>query len=62
VAAALGLSQTRHQSALRALAFKWIRGLHRCWDDRIPGDKTRYRLALQKRHAPLLKFAAQSSP
>ena len=50
----------RHQAALRALAFKWIRVLHRCWIDHIPYDESRYLMALQKRHAPLLKFAADS--
>jgi transposase len=50
---------TRHQPALRALAFKWIRVLHRCWVDRTPYDESRYLMALQKRHAPLLKFAAE---
>ena len=48
-----------HQPALRALAFKWIRILHRCWLDRSPYDEAKYLLALQKRHAPLLAFAAQ---
>ena len=48
----------RHQAALRALAFKWIRILHRCWLDRAPYDESRYLMALQKRQAPLLKFAA----
>jgi transposase len=48
-----------HQPALRALAFKWIRVLYRCWVDRVPYDESRYLMALQKRHAPLLKFAAQ---
>jgi transposase len=48
----------RHQAALRALAFKWIRILYRCWVDRVPYDETRYLLALQKRQAPLLKVAA----
>ena len=52
----------RHQAALRALAFKWIRILYRCWVDRVPYDESRYLIALQKRHAPLLKFAAQNSP
>lgn len=47
----------RHQAALRALAFKWIRIL-RCWVERTPYDESRYLLALQKRQAPLLKFAA----
>lgn len=49
----------RHQAALRALAFKWIRVLHRCWVDRTPYDEARYLLALQKRQAPLLRFAAE---
>jgi hypothetical protein len=51
----------RHQAALRTLAFKWIRVLYRCWIERTPYDETRYLMALQKRHAPLLQFAAKSS-
>lgn len=47
-----------HNAAIRALAFKWIRILFRCWSDRTPYDESRYLSALQKRHAPLLKFAA----
>jgi hypothetical protein len=43
----------RHQAALRALAFKWIRILHRCWVERKPYDESRYLLAHQKRQAPL---------
>jgi transposase len=39
----------RHQAALRALAFKWIRILFRCWRDRVPYDESRYLAALQKR-------------
>lgn len=50
-----------HQAAPRALAFKWIRILYRCWVERQPYDETRYLMALQKRHAPLLKFAAEAS-
>lgn len=52
----------RHQAALRALAFKWIRVLHRCWVDRTPYNESRYLMALQKRQAPLLKFVAQAAP
>ena len=48
----------RHQAALRALAFKWIRILYRCWVDQVPYDETRYLKALQKRQAPLLRTAA----
>jgi hypothetical protein len=46
------------QSALRVLAFKWIRILYRCWVDRLPYDESKYLMALQKRNAPLLKHAA----
>jgi hypothetical protein len=44
-----------------ALAFKWIRVLFRCWVDRVPYDESRYLAALQKRHSPILKFAAEAS-
>ena len=50
-----------HNAAVRALAFKWIRILWRCWVDRTPYDESRYLDALRKRHSPLLAFAAQSS-
>src|SRR6266540_1583444 len=30
-----------HNAAIRALAFKWIRILWRCWADRQPYDETR---------------------
>jgi hypothetical protein len=48
----------RHQAALGALAFKWIRIIHRCWVERKPYDEFKYLLALQKRQGPLLNFAA----
>jgi transposase len=48
-----------HNATIRALAFKWIRILFRCWVDRTPYDESRYLSALQKRQSPLLKFAAQ---
>lgn len=47
-------------ATIRALAFKWIRILFRCWVDRTPYDESRYLLALQKRQSPILKFAAHS--
>jgi transposase len=43
-----------HQAALRALAFKWIRILHRCWQDRTPYDEAKYLSALKRRGSPLL--------
>lgn len=42
------------QAALRALAFKWIRILHRCWQDRTPYDEAKYLNALKRRGSPLL--------
>ena len=48
------------QSALRALAFKWVRILFRCWQDRVAYDESTYLKALQKRHSPLLTAAANS--
>jgi hypothetical protein len=35
----------QHQAALRALAFKRIRILYRCWVDRVQYDETRYLLS-----------------
>lgn len=46
-----------HQAALRALAFKWIRILYRCWQERTPYDEARYLQALQKKGSPLLAAA-----
>ena len=55
-----GIRRARHQAALRALAFKWIRILFRCWKDRVPYDDSRYLMALQKKQSPLLKFVADN--
>lgn len=44
-----------YQAALRALAFKWIRILYRCWQTRIPYNESTYLNALQCRGSPLLK-------
>jgi hypothetical protein len=44
-----------HQAALRALAFKWIRILSRCWHDRTPYDEATYLTALKRRASPLLR-------
>jgi transposase len=42
-----------HHAAVRALAFKWIRVLFRCWKDRKPYDEQLYLQSLQKRNSPL---------
>jgi transposase len=49
-----------HNAALRALAFKWIRIVWRCWIDRVPYDESRYLTALQRRGSSLLSFAAKA--
>jgi len=43
-----------HQAAVRALAFKWIRILYRCWQARTPYDELTYLEALRRRGSPLL--------
>src|SRR6266571_5700484 len=43
-----------HQAAVRALAFKWIRILYRCWQKRTPYDESVYLHALKRRNVPLL--------
>jgi len=40
-----------HHAAVRALAFKWIRILFRCWKDGQPYDEQLYQASLQKRQA-----------
>ena len=45
-----------HHAALRALAFKWVRILFRCWKTHTPYSEQRYLESLQQRQAPLLAF------
>jgi transposase len=45
---------TSHQAAVRALAFKWIRILFRCWQDRTPYNESVYLNVLKPRGSPLL--------
>lgn len=45
-----------YHSAIRALAFKWIRILFRCWKSRQPYDDARYLRQLQRKQSPLLAF------
>jgi transposase len=42
-----------HNAAVRALAFKWIRIVFRCWKDRVPYDEKKYLAALAERGSPL---------
>jgi hypothetical protein len=44
----------KHQVAVRALAFKWIRILFRCWQARTPYDELVYLQALKRRGSRLV--------
>lgn len=50
-----------HHSAIRALAYKWIRILYRCWQTRTPYQEEIYLAALQRRHSPLWLATASLS-
>jgi hypothetical protein len=45
-----------HHAAVRALAYKWIRVLWRCWQDRAPYDEARYLTALRNAGSPLIPW------
>jgi transposase len=55
---AKGLS---HQAALRALAFKWIRIVFRCWQQHTAYDESTYLSALKRRGSPLLQSIASTA-
>jgi hypothetical protein len=42
----------KHAAILRALAFKWIRILWKCWQDRKPYDQAAYLKQLSHRKSP----------
>lgn len=43
----------QHHAAVRSLAFRWIRIIYRCWQDRTPYCEATYRQALERRQSPL---------
>ena len=49
--------QKSHHTAVRALAFKWMRILYRCWKDRQPYREEIYLLSWAKRNPPLQRLA-----
>jgi len=51
----------KHHAAVRALAFKWIRILFRCWKNRSNYNELHYCQNLQKHQAPLLAHLASSA-
>jgi transposase len=49
-----------HQAAVRALAFKWIRIIWKCWQTQTPYNEVKYLESLRKKGSPLLSFAANN--
>ena len=49
-----------HNTIIRALAFKWIRILFRCWKSNTAYDESTYLEALKRKGSPLLKYAVES--
>jgi transposase len=47
-----------HHAAVRALAFKWMRVIWKCWQTRTPYNEVIYLESLRKKGSSLLKFAA----
>jgi transposase len=50
-----------HHGAVRALAYKWIRILYRCWQSHTPYDESVYLAALRRRHSALWLAAGSLS-
>ena len=46
----------QHHAAVRALAFKWIRILYRCWQDHTPYNEEQYVQTLIRRGSPLAAY------
>ena len=50
-----------HWAIMRALAYKWIRILHRCWIDRVPYDEARYIAALKRAGSPVAELVHKAA-
>lgn len=50
-----------HHTAVRALAFKWIRVVFACWNSHQLYDENRFLYALQTRNSPITLFIQQFS-
>ncbi len=49
-----------HHAAVRALAFKWVRIIFRCWQERTAYDEVKYLESLRRKGSSLLKYAANN--
>jgi hypothetical protein len=50
-----------HHAAVRALAFKWIRIIYKCWQSRTEYNEVSYLESLRKKGSPLLAYAAANA-
>jgi len=50
-----------HHAAVRALAYKWIRIIFRCWQDRVPYSDEMYLQALRKKGSDVLNFVSKAA-
>lgn len=44
----------KHHAAVRALAYKWIRIMFRCWQEQEPYNEAKYITSLKRRSSPLV--------
>ena len=49
-----------HNTAIRSLAFKWIRIAFKCWKTKTPYDESKYLEALKLKGSPLSSYAVSS--
>ena len=49
-----------HHAAVRALAFKWVRIIFRCWQARTTYDEVQYLESLRRKGSSLLTYAANN--
>lgn len=49
-----------HHAAVRALAFKWVRIIFRCWQTKTNYDEVKYLESLRRKGSSLLTYAAQN--
>jgi transposase len=50
-----------HHTAIRTLAYRWIRIIYRCWKERVPYSEETYQQALGRRQSPLAKALVATS-
>lgn len=50
----------KHHAAVRALAFKWVRIIYRCWQTKTAYDEVKYLESLRRKGSSLLNYAANN--